>query len=253
MPKIKPDKSLGQHFLKNESTIENICSQIPQNIKHVFEIGPGPATLTKKLVLRNSNLTVIETDLRFVDMLKDLSEEIIVIHQDALEYDFSDLPENSWIISNLPYNISVPLTVNFTNSEKIEGMTLMYQKEVGEKFLEGKKSNLLYSKLSAFFEISKVMTLKPGAFNPPPKVDSIVINFKRIDSLIDFQEKEKYFQFVQDLYSQKRKQIKKHLKNKYNANIELIFEDFDISLTTRAEDLKLEQVVNLFKRLNHGC
>ncbi len=252
--KYLANKDLGQHFLKNPVTIKKICESVPKTISHILEVGPGPGVLTETLKNQCSQLTLIETDERFISDLKNLGNHIEVFHQDALKFDFEKFTdENSWIVSNLPYNISVPLTMNFIKSSFIEGMTLMYQKEVGEKFLEKDKTNLLYMSLAPYFETKKLMTLKPGAFLPPPEVDSIVIVFnKRKEPLLALNELERYKSFVRSTYSVKRKQIKKHMKTLGFENIELIFEKFEISLTARAENLKLNQIISLYKELYHG-
>jgi len=252
--KFKANKDLGQHFLKNESDVKKICNTIEDSSPNLIEIGPGPGVLTKELISKNLPLIVVEKDSRFIEHLKAMSESIQVYNEDALKFNLADLNlKNVWLVSNLPYNISVALMMNFIEYDFIDGMTLMFQKEVGDKFLITPKSNLLSMIMNPFYKTSRLMNLKPGAFNPPPEVDSTVIVFKKnVSPLINPSELLNYKVFVKHLYSFKRKQIKGNLKYKKSHDIALIFKKYDISLTARAQELNLDQVVALYKEFENG-
>ncbi len=252
--KFKANKELGQHFLKNQSDVIKICNTIDNESKSLIEVGPGPGVLTQELVNKELPLNIIEKDTRFIEHLQSLSKTLKVFNEDAMVFDFSKLQiENTWLVSNLPYNISVPLTMNFIEFSFIRGMTLMYQKEVGDKILITPKSNLLSMIINPFYEVKRLMNLKPGAFNPPPEVDSTVLIFKKVDSpLIKRENLQNYKTFVKHLYSFKRKQIKGNLKYKNSHDIPLIFKKYDISLTARAQELKLNQVIALYNEFENG-
>ncbi len=252
--KFSPNKELGQHFLKNESDVIKICNTIDENIPHLIEVGPGPGVLTKELIKKNKVLTLIEKDSRFIEHLELLSDSIKVFNKDALKFNLSELKQvPTWLVSNLPYNISVPLTMNFIEYSFIEGMTLMYQKEVGDKIIITPKSNLLSMIINPFYKVKRLMNLKPGAFNPPPEVDSTVLIFEKVQSpLIKREMLQDYKRFVKHLYSFKRKQIKGNIKYKKSHDISLIFKKYDISLTARAQELKLDQVIALYNEFENG-
>ena len=177
----KADKNLGQHYLTNQKAIEEICQPPSENCS-ILEIGPGPGTLTKSLSLLGNEFKVIEKDLRFKENLLEYLSEDQILFLDGLKFDYSTLPDNTWIVSNLPYNVSVPLTRAFAVHPQVKWMSLMYQKEVAEKFLPPEKkknpSSSLNCLFQTYFKITKLITLGPGSFSPPPKVDSMVIRLK---------------------------------------------------------------------------
>ena len=143
------NKDLGQHFLINESVIEQICNNFFDETKGILEIGPGPGILTEFLSKTTAPFLVVEKDERFRPYLEKFIKPEQIIMKDALEVDLQKLLEennfpkdNLWVVSNLPYNISVPLTLKFLSTPSLEKMTLMMQKEVAERiFPEGKKAS----------------------------------------------------------------------------------------------------------------
>ncbi len=254
------DKSLGQHFLTDKTVINSIVSAYADECDVIVEVGPGPAVLTRHLAQLNKELFIIETDKRFTEILSEVVPTKNIFMQDALKFDWEQFIVNHnlsdkkiWLVSNLPYNISVPLTLTFTKINQIAFMTLMYQKEVGEKIINkiDKKNSMgsLKSICQNFFETSLLKIVKPGAFSPPPKVDSIVINFKRIpDPVVEINAFNLFETFLRALFMFKRKQIHHGLKNLIDKS------DIDEKIlknicekTIRAEALNLEQVYSLFK------
>ncbi|MEE2744940.1 MAG: rRNA adenine dimethyltransferase family protein, partial [Bdellovibrionota bacterium] len=161
-----------------------------------------------------------------------------------------------WVVSNLPYNISVPLTLKFLSTPSLEKMTLMMQKEVAERiFPEGKKAlksmNSLMALCQTFFSVEKLCPVPPGAFLPPPKVNSTVLSFVRKKapafSLSDIPKLEAFFQ---RLFLQKRKQLGKVLKMNFDANkVEKVLQEQNIDPQRRSETLTLDEVHELFKNL----
>ena len=149
----------------------------------MLEIGPGPGALTEQLLGRVGKLTLIEADERFASYWTEQAEQhsqLAVVHADVLKVIEDEVgrcaPE--WIVGNLPYNISGPLTAKLAALQVSGGMILMYQKEVAERLRAGPGSKV-YGGLSVLvrhhYEISKLLTLPPGAFSPPPKVHSQVV------------------------------------------------------------------------------
>lgn len=250
---IKPDKSLGQHFLKNESTILKICDQSLCEYEHIVEVGPGPITLTKHLV-EKSPLTVIEKDNRFLDLLETLTPKPTIIFEDALKVTQAQInPQNkkTWLVSNLPYNISSLLLVKFLEWNTVDAMTLMFQKEVGEKVLDSFKGNSLGFLTRAYFETKNLMKLKPGAFSPPPEVDSIVINFiRRPSPLVSLNNFNQYQTFLRNIFMHPRKQIFKRIQGLYqNIDLKEFLVKNNIPLTIRAQELTLETAISLFEAI----
>ncbi|MDQ6975436.1 MAG: 16S rRNA (adenine(1518)-N(6)/adenine(1519)-N(6))-dimethyltransferase RsmA [Mariprofundaceae bacterium] len=182
--RLPANKALGQHFLRNESAISRIVQVVAAGAS-VLEIGPGAGAITVPLHARVGALTLIEKDDRFAKHWQqycDLSPHFNVIHGDVLRclHDAVATHNPQWIVGNLPYNISGPLTALMSSLLLSGGMVLMYQREVGERILADPGSKT-YGGLSVLvrhhYMPSRLLSLPPGAFSPPPKVHSVVLRF----------------------------------------------------------------------------
>lgn len=260
------NKSLGQHFLKDNTVIDRICHDFKGTAEAIVEIGPGPGILTESLALRskeeNIPFHVIEKDDRFPPYLLQFIDEKQITMTDALAVNLSEYfkeknidQKKIWLVSNLPYNISTPLLVNFLQATEIEYLTLMFQKEVADKvFPFSTTKNFmgsLHALTQAYFDCSLLCKVPPGAFSPPPKVDSAVLSMVRKKTpLVPMEEFRVFEKFLRVLFAQKRKQLGGLLKSSFP--IELIhtsFESLGIPLTIRSEALTLEQVIDLYRKL----
>lgn len=256
------NKDLGQHFLKDQNVIKSITEDFANECEAIIEVGPGPAVLSEHLAKYDVPYYVIEKDERFPDyLLNHISRDQITI-ADALQLDINDFIKEKgledkkiWLVSNLPYNISVPLTIRFLKAPQIKFMTLMYQKEVAFKIIRGdKKKNYMGSLMALcenLFKSSLLLNVPAGAFIPPPKVESAVISMVRKDQydvpLEDFSHFESY---LRKLFSLKRKQLGKVLKPHYPADrLEKALKECNIERTVRAETFTYEQVINLYNKL----
>jgi 16S rRNA (adenine1518-N6/adenine1519-N6)-dimethyltransferase len=266
LPLPTADKSLGQHFLKDQNVIKRITSDFDGIIEAAVEIGPGPGILTESLAERatkdNLPFFVIEKDERFPEYLRQFITNDQITLTDALAVNLQDffaekgiLGKKIWLVSNLPYNISTPLLVNFLQAPDIRFMTLMFQKEVADKvFPFATTRNFmgsLHALSMAFFDCELLLKVPPGAFNPPPKVDSAVLTMKRKENpLVPLSEFNQYEKFLRKLFAQKRKQLGGLLKSSFDqALIAKSFEELSIPLTIRAEALTLDQVIDLYRKL----
>ncbi|MEE2671081.1 MAG: 16S rRNA (adenine(1518)-N(6)/adenine(1519)-N(6))-dimethyltransferase RsmA [Bdellovibrionota bacterium] len=251
------NKSLGQHFLTDKKTIGMITSDFAQECDVIIEVGPGPGVLTKDLAAIGKPLYLVEKDSRFIEDLSQLTPN--VFNEDALEFNwdsiFSKHPNAKfWLVSNLPYNVGTPLFLNFLTLKPLQFMTLMFQKEVGEKtYLRDQKNttNGLLSLSSIYFNSKVLRKVAPGCFSPPPKVDSIVVSYIRkeepIFSIAQLKQIDKYTRII---FSQRRKQLGSVLKSSISPEQldELRTRDPKV-LTSRAEALSLEQVYDLLRYL----
>lgn len=251
------NKSFGQHFLNSPTVIKKITSPIPEGTDAIIEIGPGPAVLTPKLAQYGFPLFVIEMDERFVELLSPIVGNENVFRQDALKFNWQDfISKNNfksvWLVSNLPYNVSVPLTLSFLRIPQIKHMTLMYQKEVAQKILPNDPKNAmnsLHALCISQFLIKHVVYAPPGAFVPPPKVDSQVLNFSRKTAPeIELNFVDEYEKFLRLVFSQKRKQLGGILKDAIGAeNAKRKLQAVGLSREIRSEALSFDQVIALFK------
>lgn len=254
-------KNLGQHFLKDDKVISLITENFKNEAHSLIEIGPGPGALTRPLAAHKKPMIVVERDWRFIDDLKSLLGPQNVIHNDALEVNLESLieeqqlPSPRWLVSNLPYNISSPLLVKFLKIPTIDMMTLMFQREVAQKvfdFTQGKNGmGSLMALSQTYCDCRLLCQVPPGAFRPPPEVQSTVLSFKRkSDPPIPLDQFDHFESFLRKLFQFKRKQARGVLKSYYP--IELIdhaFEHCQIDPNQRAESFTLTQLQNLFQSL----
>lgn len=250
------NKSFGQHFLNSPTVIKKITSPLPAGVDAIVEIGPGPAVLTPHLAAYKVPMFVIEMDERFVELLAPVVGAENIFRQDALLFDWDAFLQKHqfksiWLVSNLPYNVSVPLTLSFLRIPEITHMTLMYQKEVAQKILPNDPRNAmgsLHAMCLSQFELSHVVYAPPGAFVPPPKVDSQVLNFKRkSNSDIPLSQIDSFEKYLRLAFGQRRKQLGGILKNEWGPEkTQLALEKAGLNPQIRSEALTYAEVLKLF-------
>lgn len=178
-------KSLGQHFLRNESVCRRIAALLdPQPGDNVLEIGPGPGALTRALEAQpHARLLLLEKDRHWAaKRQREAAPKTQAVLMDALRFDWRRLPpEERWkIAGNLPYNVASPLIWDIVSQSAASRCVFMVQKEVGQRLCAAPGSRQ-YGALSvwvqAYARPRLEFTLGPGAFSPPPKVDSAVLSF----------------------------------------------------------------------------
>ncbi|MCK6372350.1 MAG: 16S rRNA (adenine(1518)-N(6)/adenine(1519)-N(6))-dimethyltransferase RsmA [Gammaproteobacteria bacterium] len=181
---MRPRKSLGQHFLHDPKIIAKIIAAIePQPGEHFVEIGPGRGALTFPLLARVGKLDVIEVDSLLAAELerRAVSPALVVHRADALGFDFTRLatgPASLRLASNLPYNISTPLLFHLLAQQQIfRDLHVMLQREVVER-MTAQPGTRAYGRLTvalaARCRVQSLFIVRPGAFNPPPRVDSAI-------------------------------------------------------------------------------
>lgn len=251
------DKRFGQHFLSSPHVINAITQDIPERAQAIVEVGPGPAVLTPKLAEHKLPVYAVEMDRRFVELLQQTIPPTHVLNQDALEMDWNRFlsergVERAWMVSNLPYNVSVPLTLAFMQESKFQRLTLMYQKEVAEKFLPRDQRNCMSSLMAlgqTYFKVQRVVDVPPGAFVPPPKVMSQVLRFDRLTApAVPLTEWKAFEEFMRVLFQNRRKQMQGVLKGRIDGEaVQQFCREQELPLTVRAETLTLPQVHALYR------
>lgn len=184
-PKAK--KSLGQHFLRHESICRRIASLLlPRETDRIIEIGPGPGALTRAIEEQpHARLLLLEKDSHWAAERQRLgAERTQAVLTDALRFDWSRItPDKPWkIIGNLPYNVASPMMWDlFSRATGLVRAAFMVQKEVGQRLAAAPGSGH-YGALSvwvqSFARPRMEFIVGPGAFSPPPKVDSAVLSFE---------------------------------------------------------------------------
>lgn len=212
---LKPNSDLGQNFLIVEDVIQREVERAEiKESETVLEIGPGLGVLTDKLAKKAKKVYAIEKDSRIIEILKREYrwDNVELIHGDALKIDF---PEFDKIVSNLPYQISSPITFKLLKYD-FKRAVLIYQLEFAQRMV-AKPGDKNYSRLSVMVQakanVELVERIGRGAFYPKPKVDSAVIlmELKPKDEQIVLNEN-----LVKALFQHKRKLASKALKDSYH-------------------------------------
>jgi len=248
---VKPKKSLGQHFLKDNNIANKIADSLDDKSENVLEIGPGMGVLTRFLLKKKYNLILVEIDSESVSFLiNNLGiEESKIIENDFLKLDLTKLfPENNFsIIGNFPYNISSQIVFKILeNRNIINEMCGMFQYEVAERICESegsKKYGILSVLTQAFFEVSFLFEVSNHLFIPPPKVKSAVIILRRKDEIELGCDETLFFKIVKLSFQQRRKTIRNSLK-KINLSNNL---REDSIFDNRPEQLSVNQFIELTK------
>ena len=254
---IKPKKKLGQNFLHDKNIISSIINNVNVKDEDIIEIGPGPGMLTENILKNKArSLLVIEKDDSFEVNLKKIKNKykdnfIYLIH-DVIDFDFNKLTKKEYkIVSNLPYNISVPFILKMIKIRRViswKDMVLMVQKEVAERITAeiGTKN---YGRLSIMVnlnnDVKKLLNVKPSSFIPKPKVDSTVIKISPKNKNLNINE-EIFEKIVKICFSQRRKKIKNNL-DQLNTNTSLLLELSNIDPDIRAENINIEGFLRISK------
>ena len=254
---IKPKKKLGQNFLHDKNIISSIINNVNVKDEDIIEIGPGPGILTENILKNKArSLLAIEKDDSFEVNLKKIKNKykdnfIYLIH-DVIDFDFNKLTKKEYkIVSNLPYNISVPFILKMIKIRRViswKDMILMVQKEVAERITAniGTKN---YGRLSIMVnlnnDVKKLLNVKPSSFIPKPKVDSTVIKISPKNKNLKINE-EVFEKIVKICFSQRRKKIKNNL-DQLNTNTSLLLELSNIDPDIRAENINIEGFLRISK------
>ena len=262
MEDFKFKKSFGQNFINDRNIINKIieCSDIKDN-SLVIEIGPGSGNLTKELSNKATNVLAYEIDDRLEDILDENlvgCNNVTILFQDFLQSNINDdikdyNYEHLYITANIPYYITTPIIEKIIKSKlTFDKITLMMQKEVGERF-SAKPGSKSYGSITVFlnyyFYIKKEFMVSRNLFTPKPNVDSIVITLTMKDSRRAKNE-DLFFKVVRSAFQYKRKNIRNNLKNYDLSTIEEVLKKYNYDLTVRAEQLNLDVFIDIADALN---
>lgn len=257
MTSHQPRKRFGQHFLKDTMVLHKLMREMqPLMQDTIIEIGPGQGALTDVLLQNVSHLDAVELDRDLVIYLQEkyTATQLTLHAADALFFDYATLskaPKDLRIVGNLPYNISTPLLFHlFTFLPSIRDMHFMLQKEVVLR-LTAKPGDPNYGRLSVmsqyFCDNDYLFSVPPGAFDPPPKVDSAIV---RLIPKTEFPLTTPQFDFfsaiVKEAFNYRRKKIGNSVK-KLISNEQLMA--CDINPNARPEEISGKAFVQLARIL----
>ncbi len=251
-----PRKSLGQHWLEDELTLENICSlaDIKSN-DTVLEIGPGYGNLTKLLTAQADHVIAVELDNRLANNLNDhvKAENLRVINDSILNFDLTTLPENYKLVANIPYYLTSNLLrlLSETGNPPIL-IVLLVQKEVAERVAASPGSMSLLSVTTQFFwDVGLDAVVPAKMFTPPPKVDSqILLLIRRTKLLFPGIDRKAFFRLVKVSFSARRKTLLNSLSNGLRIDKDIareLLEQANIDPNTRPQVLSLNDWYKVYK------
>lgn len=249
-----PDKSLGQHWLKDRLILEAIADCVTiKTTDTVLEIGPGLGTLTSVLLDRAEQVVAVEFDPVLARKLPGQfpGKRLTVYNEDILGFDFRKLPEGYVVVANVPYYITskiVHVLSNCINPSK--RMALLVQKEVAERLAaQPGAMSLLSVSAQIFHEVSLGPVVGAEWFTPPPKVDSqVVIMERRERPLVEEAAQKAFFRVVKAGFSERRKKLRSSLSGGLGldkATIDGLLVEAGLSPEARAQELSIEDWLKL--------
>ncbi len=246
-------KSLGQHFLTDKTVCERIQAVLLESpMERLVEVGPGAGALTEYIYkIPTQAFKAIELDTEKVNYLSHTFPELNgkLINEDFLT---TAMPfeESFVLVGNFPYNISTQIVFQVLDwKEQVPVMVGMFQKEVAER-IAAKPHSKAYGILSvlaqAFYDVTYLFDVPPSAFNPPPKVDSGVIMFKRKTTFPEMASEKSFYHIVKMAFGQRRKMLRNPLKPYFTpAQLE------DPIFMKRAENLTYEDYAALTFKMHN--
>lgn len=267
---IRADKSLGQNFLQDENILESIAGSVAIADENILEIGPGYGALTEYIITKNpKNLELVEFDPRMIAILENRKntewkeQNIKIHHADVL--DFFSLQSEYSVIANIPYYITSPILFHFLHPgfrEKSnffaspKEMTILMQKEVGEKIIAKKGKKIQFSYLSlamhlACDAIAIVIEAPKTAFRPEPKVDSVALHF-RLKKNRDFERERALLDFWNQCFVHPRKTLIHNLalSGFEKSRIQSVLSEFGYSEKIRAEAIDFDDWNGIFEKIS---
>lgn len=248
-------KSLGQHWLTDQTTLQNIVKTAgigPEDV--VLEIGPGTGTLTRELVKTAKQVVAVEFDRQLAEQLarQQFAKNLQTVRADILTFDLSMMPPGYKVVANIPYYLTSKLIRMFSETINPPAiMVLLVQKEVAERVAAGPgKMSLLSVSAQFYWEVSLGEVIPANRFTPPPKVDSQILVLKRRQKPLFKVPEKAFFRLIKAGFSNRRKTLLNSLSGglgQGKGEIQAVLDQAAITPTTRPQALSLEQWHTLYK------
>lgn len=246
-------KRFGQHFLTDAHYLGRIVAAIdPKPRDAMVEIGPGTGILTAPLASVVERLHVVEIDRDLAAALRrSFPNGNVIVHEgDALDFDFTTLPSPLRVVGNLPYNVSTPILFRIAEiADRVKDCVFMLQKEVVERMVAAPDTPD-YGRLSVMlqyrFAMEMMVRVPPGAFTPPPKVDSALVHMVPLgDHRPRARDEALFAKIVMAAFSQRRKTLRNAVKALVAPDA---FAATHIEATRRGETLSVAEFIALANR-----
>ena len=256
LPGMSPEK-LGQHFLADQSWQERIARAFRVHSGVWVEIGAGHGEMTARLAQRASKVLAIELDPGLARGLRNAMETYLnveVIESDVLAVDFGKLTGGAHfsVYGSLPYYITSPILHRlFEHADRVDAIHIVIQLEVAERIVAapGRRDYGYLSVVSQWFGHPEIMfRIPPGAFRPPPKVDSALVSFRMPGerAKIHLDDEAAFLDFVKECFAQKRKTLRNNLRARLGTRTEDVLREAGVPAGARAEELSVAEFATLF-------
>ena len=212
----------GQHFLAPAWADKVVAAIDPRPDQRFLEIGPGPGVLTSRLAARAAHVTAVEIDRDLArDLRRDRPSNVDVVEADILEVDLTAHAAAGplRVAGNLPYNISSPILFRLLDaaaaSRNLLDATVMLQREVADRVAAVPRTRdygVLTIFTAAQADVTRLLTLPPGAFRPPPKVNSAVVRLAFKPSIVPAALEGIFGRMVKSMFTQRRKTLANALR-----------------------------------------
>lgn len=251
-----PKKTLGQHWLEDEPALRTMClSADLQATDTVLEIGPGLGALTEHLIKQAAKVIAVELDEKLVAELprRIKSPNLVIVHQDILQFNFNQLPTQYKVVANIPYYLTSNLIRTLSEAKNPPQIAaILVQKEVAGR-LAADPGDLSVLGITAqyYWQVELGRVVEAELFNPKPKVDSqVVILRQRHQPLFSDVDTKQFFRLVRAGFSQKRKTLVNSLSGGLAVSKDTaasMLTKAGISPSNRAQTLSLEDWYRLYQ------
>ena len=255
-------RALGQHFLRDGGIARAIVDLVaPTAADLAVEIGPGQGALTGELARRAGRVLALEVDRTLVERVRAAFPAVEVLAADARAWDWTSLARpaggRALVVGNLPYSVGTTILTALTRAPRaIDAMALMLQREVAERVAAAPGSKV-YGSLSVHVQlhwrVELALRVPPGAFRPPPKVESAVLRLAPLPSpRVDLQDEQRFEAVVRAAFARRRKTLANALATGLGLSVGATRDaatSAGVDPGRRAETLSIQEFAEVARRL----
>ena len=257
-------KRFGQHFLSDRRVLARIADALElTGAETVVEIGPGRGALTELLLERAGRVVAVEIDRALAALLRERwadEPRLTIVERDVLQVALAEVAGGDFVLAgNVPYYITTPILFHALERPRARRAVYLVQKEVAERVVAeagGKAYGALSVNVQVLARGELLFKVPPGAFSPPPKVDSAVLRVTPLESpLVAPDEEARFSAFVQEVFALRRKQLRRVVRTVARLDAEggdAVVARAELDPEARPEVLSPAEFVRLFRVLRES-